>query len=184
MRKRIPRCHFFGTELSLLVRSHSQARLGMGPDSPGQLCPEEWQHGILLWSCDGIYGDHVTVFMVIMWQYLWWSCDGIYGDHYHNLPLRFMISSGTSIVGQLLSDESCSHVSVRWFQHVHGAHGIVVVVNMPNSSRWHWKYERQVHGLAIYNNAFLHSAHAPETNVPSYVIASSHIQVNQKFSLK
>ena len=37
---------FFGTEL---VRSHSQARLkarlkarlGMGPDSPGQLCPEE-----------------------------------------------------------------------------------------------------------------------------------------------
>ena len=52
MRKRIPRCHFFGTELSRVVRSHSQARLkarlGMGPDSPGQLCPEEWQHGILL----------------------------------------------------------------------------------------------------------------------------------------
>ena len=27
-----------------------KARLGMGPDSPGQLCPEEWQHGILLIS--------------------------------------------------------------------------------------------------------------------------------------
>ena len=52
MRKRIPRCHFFGTELSRLVRSHSQARLkarlGMGPNSPGQLCTEEGQHGILL----------------------------------------------------------------------------------------------------------------------------------------
>ena len=27
-----------------------KARLGMGPDSPGQLCPEEWQRGILLVS--------------------------------------------------------------------------------------------------------------------------------------
>ena len=54
MRKRIPRCHFFGTELSRLARSHSQARikarLGMGSDSPGQLCPEELQHGIILLS--------------------------------------------------------------------------------------------------------------------------------------
>ena len=36
---------FFGTELSGRVRSHSQeslhASLGMGPDEPGQLCPEE-----------------------------------------------------------------------------------------------------------------------------------------------
>ena len=37
MRKRIPRCHLFGTELSRLVRYHSQACLGMGHDSPGQL---------------------------------------------------------------------------------------------------------------------------------------------------
>ena len=64
--KRIPRCHFFGTELSRLIRSHSQARLKVPfPGEPsGEPGNGTWRAGTTLYRRNdsvGFFFSPVTI---------------------------------------------------------------------------------------------------------------------------